>query len=110
MKNKSISLGGEDAEEVFEVYSLSHWLKMHLDYLLWYYNVACHFETSLEVLLEPPIVPLSVRRSIRYLRVFRYGLLCRAYDWVRAVSAPMALESFSCNSEVGVSSAGETLL
>lgn len=43
MKNQSISLGGEDAEEVFEVYSLSHWLKMHLDYLLWYYNVACHF-------------------------------------------------------------------
>lgn len=45
------------------VFAIAPWLSQYCEYLDWYWNVACNYATPLEVLLDPPIVCLRIKRT-----------------------------------------------
>jgi len=66
------------------VFAIAPWLSQYCEYLDWYWNVACNYATPLEVLLDPPIVCLRIKRTEVTSHRFRYGLLFKLYDrWIK---------------------------
>lgn len=68
-------------EETFLEYTLYHnWLKKWLEWVKWYALMSSDPNPRLEDLFNPPMVPITWKRTLRDNDIVRYGLLWKCWD------------------------------
>lgn len=69
---------------------LASYVKLHLEYLKWYATIICDHTCTLGTIMDPPVAPTGLDRPREDI-ILRYGLLFRAWDFVRTHKAPLVL-------------------
>lgn len=78
-------------EETFERLLVT-FIQSHLKHLYWYCSVLFDYEKPLDYLLSPPVSSRRLERVSDEEILLRYGSIFKAWDLLRSVSAPKAVE------------------
>lgn len=71
-------------------------VQLHLIYLKWYASVIFDYSVPLEQIVRPPVAPNGLKRKSDDSLVRRYGILYKAWDFLRKTEAPKALDPLDC--------------
>jgi len=85
------ALWAEESEDLLESH-LGSFVKMHLEYVVWFSKASCRLDLSLEELVKPPISPYKVERRAESLVLRRYGIIYKGWMFIQRNLVILVLE------------------